>query len=321
MITVNDIKIPTEWSELTTRQYIFVIEVLKKSFFKDVDPAKIRYELLVALTGYKPSKKRFNYEDSEEIKSNLVIISDQIRFPFQYDYAEKSKLADLSHDAQTFLKKHLPSECHIPDLSIEINSHLPLTPSVKLDTRWIRNPLPDFVFAGHKYYGPQINIDKFGILETDITAGKWVDVLSYYNAFIETKYDLYLNKIASLLYATKKGESLPDNPPPYAVITSYMLVENLLEYIVNISAYSILYNRSKTDSDNKITLGVEGVIFDLAKSGYGSVEELRQRNLVSFLNMQIDKLKSFIEECRSYKLKDTEIHSKYNIPWEALKKL
>ncbi len=322
MITVNNINIPSEWDELNTTQYIAVIKVLQESFSGEIDIESVRYKILKAITGYVPSKKKLKLEIIEEINSNLKIIYDKIRFPFCYEYAEVENYIALGMEARLFLHKYLPTECYCPKLSREIQSALPLTPSIKFDIRWRKNPLPEFVWCGKKYYGPKINIDTFGILDTDITAGTWVDAQSYYNLFLETKDENFLLNLAALFYFDKNKQPV-QSAPKWVILTCYLLMYNLLDYLVKRSAYSVLFNRRHTsDGDkDKISLGAQATIYDLVKAGYGTNEEIRSESLVEFLNMQIDKLKTLIAECRGLKMKDSDIHLKFNIPYEAIKNL
>lgn len=331
MITIaNKVNIHDSWDELTPEETLKVIDLLDL-LFNEVDLVEFRLRLLSILSGYKRSKKKFKRKEMDRINENLLLLADRLRFPIQFTYTPIDRFATLSPVLKKKLKKYLPFEIYDVELLDELKTAGKLEPHLQIDIFWKKNPVPTFQYRGIDFNGPIIDIDKFGLLKTSLTAGEYVDVLSYYNAYLETKEESFLVEMLAILYRPEgmkysdielksNVEFLKSAPSNYKRLAFY-LVQNLVEFISKRSAYSLLYSTTKNKSDNKIDLGSQAIIYDLTKAGYGTDDEIRNTNLVNFLNMQIDKLKSFVAECRAYKLKDTEIAKKYGIPITILKQL
>ncbi|MDA3912285.1 MAG: hypothetical protein PF448_13105 [Bacteroidales bacterium] len=331
MLEIQNVQIHTEWDELTPDEALQVIELLEL-LYKEVDVVEFRLRLLSILSGYKRSKKKRKPAEIEMINQNLAILADQFRFPTRYDYTEKERLSQLTPELRVKLRKYLPFEIFDSENYAEAQTCLDLIPSLRIDLSWHRNLVPEFEWLGVKLLGPVIDIDNYGLINTSITAGEYVDALGYFNAFLDTKNDKFLIDMLAVLYRIEGAEygekfftynkrHLSDVPIKYKKLAFY-LIQNLTDFLTNRSGYTFLFSRTKNnDGSEKISLGAESTIFDLVKAGYGSDEEIRKKNLVVYLNMQVDKLKSFVSECRAYKMKDTEIASKYHIPINTLKLL
>ena len=90
MIKYGKIEIPSEWSELSTAQFLEVIVALSELYNSDNDIFAIQLKLFPILTGYKRSKKRFTADEAELINQNIVFLAEQIRFPFKFFYRDQS---------------------------------------------------------------------------------------------------------------------------------------------------------------------------------------------------------------------------------------
>ena len=287
----------------------------------DIDIFDLQLQLFQLLSKYKRSKKRFTSEQKRNINQNIVFLAEQIRFPFKYFYSDESYF-NLVPELRKKLRKYHPSELY--------DRTLPkLNPILQLDLFWRKNPFTHFYFKGKRYTGPVINIDKYNMLQTSLTAVQYSDAVSYYNAFLQTKSEEYLTGLLAILYTTETYNSKKtliacdnlDGVHFSIKMTAFFLLQNLIEYITEVSAYKLLFQTGNKKASDKISIGLEGVIYDLAQKGYGSQEEIGQKNLIGFLNMQIDALSKIIAEYRGAKKADWEIAKMLNISINTVSKL
>ena len=322
MIRVNDkISFHSEWSELTTTEFLKVIEIIATMYSSPEDMAIVKLKIFGVLANYKRSKKRYTTQQQDEINNNIAFLADQIRFPFKYFYKEPSYF-EIDNDLRFKLRKYHPSEIYSHKLPSDLN------PQLQLDLFWRSNPLPYFRFNGKVFTGPLIEITKQGILNTSITARQYATMVEVYNAFLQSKDVAFLYMLLATLYTAgdftnsniTSAETDLKNVHISIVFTAFYLTQNLLEFLTEVSPYKILFNKGEGDV-GKLSLGAESTIYNLAKAGYGTEEQIAKTTLINFLNMQVDHLQSFIANCRSNKMSDTDISTQYKIPFSVLEKL
>jgi len=338
MIEVNTptglINIPDKWAELSPVQYIGVCGVIaqvqsgKLSFFD------ARLRLLEVLTGYKRSRKRYNESDQQQINDNLHILASMIRFVFKPQYTDPEILDVLSPELRKRLTTHFPFEIGEPHEVAQlkmVGNLLKYRISINLDID--RNHIPTIHHATGMYYGPLWNIDNNNILTTDILADEYIDALDYYKLYHQTNDIKYMHGLMAALYrkdrATYNSVEVQKTAQTTLTINAgiltgvYFFFQSIQEYLMERSAWSILFNKSEATEpkSEKISLGMVEHLYSLSKEGYGGREQLGLLNIKDLLNLMFKQLKDTVNTLRGYKMKTHEIAQNLNMSIETIQML
>jgi hypothetical protein len=325
------ITIPDSWDELTPDQYVSTVKLIYQVIDGELTIIDFRLKLLQELTGYERSNKRFDQDEQDQINSNLYLLAEMLKFPIKPNYLNPELLTVLSQELQKKLRSFFPWEItdeeFLPELSM-ISDRLECSMVMNLNMH--KNPIPYLPLSqgrgddwAVRLLGPTFNIDHNGMVETDIMAGEYVDAMEYYLLFQKTKEVHYLDMLVSMLYRPERGKHNTFEAQLRAKTLEpldinlkrgvFLFFQNIQEYLINRSLYKILFNRE--DSDSKvISLGIIATIYNLAKKGYGTPEEINTMFLPDYLNMLLDMLIDAVGNMRSMDLKDPEIADKLKVP-------
>jgi hypothetical protein len=324
------ITIPDSWDELTPDQYISTVKLIYQVIDGALTIIDFRLKLLQELTEYERSNKRFDQDDQEQINSNLYLLAEMLKFPLKPNYFNPELLTVLNPELQMKLRYFFPWEINDPGLMPElqmISDRLECCMAINLNMHY--NPLPyltpqpPLLKDRGRLTGPTFNIDKNGMVETDILACEYVDAMEYYLLFQKTKEVRYLDMLVSMLYRPERGKhntfeaqlraknlELLDINLKRGV---FLFFQNIQEYLVTRSRYKILFNREEDDS-KAISLGIISTIYSLSKKGYGSSEEISMELIPDYFSMLLDMLIDAVGNMRSMNLKDPEIADKLKVP-------
>jgi len=271
------LQLPDCWDDLTPQQYIFTVKQLLLLQAQYIDPSDFRMRLMKHYTGYKPSRKSYwrNKENPGEITReviayNLVQLADMITFPFQND---------------------------------------------KLSLYFTTNPLPEIKGLG---VGKKFTIGVVPV--TNILAGEYADALDIVAAHMAQPADNLLNTLVAILYPAAPVHTLEAAQlraatvarQPYAVrYAVYLWFLSISHYFSSHPYYSLLYaGKPKDENATRLSLGSNESIIHLSQKGYGSHAEMRAKNLIEFMDMQLSDLRACVREMQAYKVKPLEIVEK-----------
>lgn len=335
--TKGKVSIPNQWEDLTPAQYLQVINLIYSYPLTDtgaLSMGEFRLLLLELLSGYKRSRKKYSPEDQEDINNMLSILSEKLTFVYKPWYKDQEIFNVMSEETAEALQNQFPYDLMGTDHEEEILRLIDMIKFIPvLNYNMKSNPLPELkikrrFLAPKKLKGPVFNIDKYGSGVTNITAGEYVDAQDYYNMFNQTNDVKYLLNLLQVFYRDYSG--------PYDATKSALMdlsqyegfalgffhfFQNIQEYFHTHPVYELLYLKSSSNSNPKISLGQSESLYNASAKGYGDIEKVKQMNLVDYMNTLIKDIKDGVSKMRAYKIKDFQIAKDLELPLSVIKKL
>ena len=296
-ISSCQLELPDCWEDLSYKEKIFTFGVLAELFAGTITPEVARIKMLIEYTGYKPSwvkliKESFqkNSEEREIINFNLLKLSEELTFAF----------------------------------TVEENQ---ITPNHVFK----KNPVSFIKIGRKKYTGRRFEIDITS--RTNITAREFSDCFDALSAMKQTTSDrdrdILINQICATLFP------LTDNYNVNIISGHHLKMQYLrpelkfgivfwftgiVKYYTEHPVYGLLFSGSKqsNDLDGKIRLGMNEIVLNLKKEGYGDSETM---NLNDYFDAQIKLLKDMINRAIADGMNPGEIAAKTGIPATTIYKL
>lgn len=311
--------IETCWEELSPEKFCNVAAVLLNSMKEPVQ--QVRLKILHVLTD-----KQFTNERAG-CKQKLAELTHWI-----FDVSMNADILNiLSPGLCDVLLYCLPEEVDANNLIPELEQvYSLLQPTLKINLKINRNLVPFIAINGKKYYGPVFNIDKNGVVETDLTAGEFLDATEYLNLFAQTGDVKYMETVTACLFradrskystfAAQKQSSLFKNNAALPAI--WMMFVSWQHYFSTHPVFGILFSQTDdTSIVKKISLGSYELIYSFAKDGYGSIDSLTSMMVIDFFSLQVKAIKDAVNQYRSMEKKDGEISKMLKIPFDTIIKL
>lgn len=311
--------IPNTWEDLSPEQYALISELIQLFLQNNFDVWEFRIYALQALTGYKRSGKRFSDEEAETINGNLSILSEYMRFVTRPEYDNKEMLESLSEELQAALKERFPFEIYSPELIDELAKHkLECRPVINLNMK--KNPLPFMRVNSKDYWGVVFDIDNNGVVETNLTAGQYIDAYSYAQIYASTGDMRYLNNLTSILYPDGKYETYSgqfnsryfsklNNGYRYGV---YLFFNNITEFLTSHPFYGILFR--STGSDGGLSLGITETLYNIVRDGYaGDLPDAQSLLITDYLNIMLTMLRDSVRQMRNAEMDSFKIAEKLHM--------
>lgn len=332
MITVvarnKTINIPDSWEELAPVQYVATVELLFELIEGRLSILEFRLRLLKELTGYKRSKKRYDAETIEQINSNLFVLSERLNFPLKPVYHNPELLDVVSEELKKILLNNfifdIPQVTVYEDELAMIRSRLNYSVAIHLNMR--KNPLPSVETYDAILHGPVFNIDKNGLVDTDIVAQEYVDAMGFYILYQKTKKEDFLDRLVASLYRPEREKYDSFQCQQRLIYIQcldintrkgiLLFFQNIQEYFLNHPVYGILF-QGKEDK-NVISLGMENTIYNLSKEGYGTKNEISRLRLDDYLGMLLKMLIDSVKNLRALDKNNQEIASQLHLQIETV---
>lgn len=317
--------IENKWSELSPAQFVGTCALTNRFFAGEFDIDEYRLRLLELLSGYKRKKKRSKF--AEQINENLFLISEQLTFAVRPKVGPVEVLDFFSPDLREQLKTRFPWEIYehkyLKQL-LPVKSLLKIEFELNLDLG--RNLLPQVRKNKSVYSAPYF--DTFdGDIYTNVTAEQYLDASDYFNAYSETKKEKYLDSFIDCLYnkqSTPRCANIPSlakKETKDAIILVFMYMQ---QTFINDPVFKHLFTKPEQDENNalasvsKLNLGSAEALLQVVETGYGSLPEVKQMNIVDFFNIQLMIIKNSIAKLRAMDKKPGEIARTMNLSVETV---
>lgn len=172
-----------------------------------------------------------------------------------------------------------------------------------------RNLLPDAGDApGYRFY-----ISPEGLVDCDITAEQYVDAVEVMELYASTRKDEVLDRLFSILYP--KATAGVRRETKIAVFYNF---RGILEWIKLLPDNKILFAGKIRKGSGANPLGLSSSIFSLSKSGYGTLQEMKNLDLFSYLGALVQQNIDGILSLRSAGLKPVEIADRMHLPLDCV---
>ena len=180
-----------------------------------------------------------------------------------------------------------------------------------------------------RFRGYKFNISRDGLVNCDLTAEQYVDALSLMELYGRTRKAEVLDELFRVLYGgTDKGSFWGSNrgsfwgsselrriPSAYKIAVYYNF-RGILEWLRMLPDFRMIFSTGEKKASGAGPLGLSASIFTLSKSGYGTLQEIRKLDLMSYLGALVQLNIDGIYSLRSAGLKPGEIAEKMNLPVE-----
>ena len=227
-------------------------------------------------------------EQNDILAENIYRLSERMRFPYSFQ--------DCEDGSRT--------------VSVTIRLHENLLPSVR------------------NWKGYVFHVSEDGIVDCNLTAEQYVDTLSLMDLYTRSRKTEILDSLFMTLYRRTGNRSSKSSSHsskitrriPYGYkLAVYYNMRGILEWIKTLPDFRIIF--SSDGRKNKVTgspLGIAGSIFTLSKSGYGTLQEIRNLDLMSYLGTLVQMNIDSIYSLHSVGLKPGEIADKMNLPLDCV---
>ena len=173
------------------------------------------------------------------------------------------------------------------------------------------NLLPDI----KGLHGYRFSVTREGMVDCSMTAAQYVEALPLADLYTKTRNAGVLDNLFNVLYGSGKGA---DKVPAEYKLAVYYNFRGILEWIRLRPDYQLIYSVSGSRRGGSNPLGLSSSVFTLSKSGYGTLQEIRELDLFSYLGALVQLNIDGILSLQSAGLKPNAIAEKMNLPIEMV---
>ena len=175
---------------------------------------------------------------------------------------------------------------------------------VNVNVSLCRNILPEL--EGHKGY--TLDVTPAGVVDCSLTAEQYVDALTLTDLYTKTRSSETLEQLVSLLYGSSRGISILEQTAVYYNFRGF------LEWLHNLPQYALIFHTASKKPGAASPLGLSSSIFTVSKQGYGTLKEIKELDVFSYLGVLVQMSIDSIHQLAAVGLKPGEISEKTRIP-------
>lgn len=167
-----------------------------------------------------------------------------------------------------------------------------------------RNLLPEL--GGHKGY--TLEVTPAGVVDCDLTAEQYVDALTLTDLYTRTRQTSVLKELVRVLYGSTKDISICE------MTAVYYNFRGFLEWLQSLPQYALIFRHTGKKTGGESPLGLASSIFTVSKQGYGTLKEIKELDVFSYLGVLVQMSIDSIHQLAAVGLKAGEISEKTRIP-------
>lgn len=156
--------------------------------------------------------------------------------------------------------------------------------------------------------GYRLDVSDTGLVDCNLKAEQYVDALALTELYSSTRSDEALQRLCEVLDGSAKGLSRRE------MVAIYYNFRGILDWIRSLPQYSMLFHRDSPRKSAESPLGLSSSIFALSKSGYGTLREIQDLDIFTYLGALVQMSIESIRELAAAGLKPVQISDKLNIP-------
>lgn len=164
-----------------------------------------------------------------------------------------------------------------------------------------RNLLP-------KEYGYRLDVSPAGLVDCTLKAEQYVDALTLTDLYTRDRSEDVLMRLCETLYGRSEGFTKDE------MIAVYYNFRGFLDWLHKLPQYSILFSRASRRAEGESPLGLSSSIFSLSKSGYGTLKEIQDLDVFTYLGALAQMSIDSIRQLAAAGLKPVQIADKLNLP-------
>lgn len=289
------VKIPQSWDELTREQYIFLSGLMFKYSMQQIDFDALKIMFLCKILNLQIVEPKKRLPLKVLLKYAWSVIGFKLS-RIRYKISREDFIKFRTVAAEAFLSQDKEEDLLAFNL-IQIANEITFLNTDAIEISLSKNPIPTIAGLGT---GKKFSVGL--IIDTDFTAGTYSDAMDLVIAWEETGDINILNYLVALLYTNQDVHSIINSKNTLTKVERLpsMLKYAVYQWFISISAYFFkhpVYMHlfvGKQSEGEKIRLGMSETIIRLSKSGYGSIQEIRGKNLIEYMDLQIAELQESI---------------------------
>lgn len=300
--------LPTKWEELNPAQFIYLCALLVQFNAGSIDLIMLRALFACHLLGLR-DRDVLKLSSNDRFNENIYRIGAELRFFVRYEYENKASFNRIPKTTRDALLRIDPDELgdstHVrwarkaqKHLVLDFNFNSQLMPVIKRRRMLIN--------------GYQFAVTD-GILESSLTAGQFADAMALYSQILKLKEgdaSPLLTKLVAKLYSATESQvaGLP-MATMQAVLFNFMAVQT---FLFERTHYRVLFNTNKSEAlatkqSSGNNQGFAGAIYAMTEKGYGSMREMKDTNLVDFLEAMYADLRRTLKKMKDSDMDLTDI--------------
>ena len=311
------LSVPDCWEALTPKTYLALVAALVAFSTGKMSPLEVKAEYVrCAMTdsGHAPR--------TPDDLCNIVALAAKVTFPFRINYDNEKLLDCLDPDDRELMHRVDPNRLDTPIArAIARKGAYHYT----LNNCFCAQLLPTIDVDGQQYQGYTISTD-YGMLSTNMTALQYLDARS-----LMANPDT-LPLLAAVLYcpgkcydpetAHRTAHNM-EHLDPVTLSAIQLCFQAFDNYLLTRTHFSILQDsgNSAPRKTPLISTGPVEALYSLASSGYGSLEQVEQMNVVKYLTLMRKQLIDSIHAMKDSGMKITEIATKSGLSFTTINKI
>lgn len=264
--------LPTSWKEMTPDNSAMFIRM--SSFMQAFEAGNIDFEAfkIGLVFAILGIRKGKVSRLSEEFSENIFRLSEQLSFP--YRLIEKE-------DGRT-----------VCELTLMLSDNL--------------------IPAIGRTKGYTFHYEPSGHIDCNLTAERYIDTLSFMQAWQNTRQMSALESLAKTLYPGIK------RVPEEFMIAAYYNFRGILSWIKAIPAYELIFTAPDRQDESKNPVGLASSIYALSKAGYGSIDNVKDLPLFDYLDLLLQQSIDSIRALAATQMKPVQIAERLGLPTELV---
>lgn len=306
-ITVKgkEYSIPNSWESVSPTTWLNFCRFLGMVEHGELSVGELRIRLLCDLMGWQWRKMR-----SEEQIQGLIVLSEQLTFPFKIKYKDDGILEPLTNEQYAKAVRTEPEHLYEPWAAPLQQTEWQYQP----DLCFFRQMMPTVTLDRVQMFGYKASMHH-GALSTSLTALQYIEAS-------EALQQQSLPWLAAILY----------NPEPYDSHQAHALAEDfarldaaaLLAIRQNFEAvttflfqktpFSLLTKFEKGSKVKSITTTMGDALYDLCNDGLGNSQQVEQMNLLTYLRILRKKTIDSVRQLHGMKMDIAKIANETGLP-------
>lgn len=271
------VRLPSSWQELSTRDWLVVVQLLSRYFDGELSPAMVRLLLAAYYLGVSPASL------SDDSFTDLHRLGEGMTFLFRYDVAQGCEVLAPVRLAKQFIPRLRLAGKSYFGYSIDIGSGMLTTDLTALQ----------FIHAHDIHPGDNASLVLLA--------------LTLYRRKGQKKYDPQ----KTLQECARVGDRLRE-VDVFLLTAVALQFRAFSEFLFSLPRFSFLACRQGTSSP--LSVSSTASLYDLCREGLGSSKDIEEMPLLSYLSMLSDKTISAIKALHGGGMKIDDIATQTGFP-------
>lgn len=311
----KEYEIPNSWEALTHQTWLRLVRNYQLVEDGQLSVGELRIRLLCDIMGW-----RWQKMTDETAISNLIVLSEQLTFPFRIQYPDNNAaLRGLTDKRYAVAVRTEPD--HIAEPWAEPLRTLDW--KYQLDLCFFRQMMPTVTVDRVEMFGYKADA-RLGALTTSLTALQYIEA----REAIEGEQP-NLPLLAAILYNpepydSNQAHALSDDFAHLDILTLQAIrlnFEAVTTFLFTRTPFSLLTKFEKTGKAKSITTTMGDALYDLCADGLGNSQEVEKMNVITYLRILRKKTIDSVRQLHGMKMDVGKIANETGLPPSVITKI